>query len=132
MSFEVEKKEKYVLLTVTSERFDITISPDIKTAVIEFQKEGVKNIIFDLKKTKYCDSSALSSIIVANRVCEKAKGSFILCNASDMVKKLIKVSQLDNIIQMTPTLNEAKDYLFMEELERDLDEGNGNEDNKKV
>jgi hypothetical protein len=37
-----------------------------------------------------------------------------------MVEKLLKISQLDSIITTTPTLPEAIDFLFMEELERDL------------
>jgi hypothetical protein len=39
------------------------------------------------------------------------------------VSKLISISQLDTILNITPTIEEAVDFLTMEEVERDLGKG---------
>jgi hypothetical protein len=44
----------------------------------------------------------------------------VLCGACDAVKTLIKISQLDSILTSVPTLDEARDYIMMEELEKDI------------
>ena len=71
---------------------------------------------------KYCDSSGLSALLIGNRVCKEANGSFIISTVQPTVMKLITISQLESILNITPTLPEAIDFLFMEELERGLGE----------
>jgi anti-sigma B factor antagonist len=43
-----------------------------------------------------------------------------LCGLSEEILKLVKLSQLDSILNITPTLQEAVDFVLMSELERDL------------
>jgi len=38
----------------------------------------------------------------------------------DSVSKLISISQLDSVLKITPTLNEAVDLVYMDEVERDI------------
>ena len=71
--------------------------------------------------TRYCDSSGLSAILVANRLCKNANGSFVLSGLQRSVAKLISISQLDTILNIVPTIDEAHDLLAMEEVERGLD-----------
>ena len=120
MNFTTKKYDNYSLVTVITDKLDALLSPELKADFVLINKEGVKNILLDLSKVKYCDSSGLSALLIGNRVCKESKGSFIVCGIQPMVEKLLKISQLDSIITTTPTLPEAIDFLFMEELERDL------------
>jgi anti-anti-sigma factor len=120
MSFEIEYKEKYTLVRSTVEKLDGTVSPLLKSEFVVINNKGVRNIILDLKNTRYCDSSGLSAILVGNRLCKNANGTFIVCGLQDVVKKLIAISQLDTILNITPSFTEAEDLLFMEEVERDI------------
>ena len=70
----------------------------------------------------YVDSSGLSSILTANRIW-KDYGSFVMTNVkSDSIHKLIEISKLDGILTIIPTVEESVEYVFMEDLERDLTE----------
>lgn len=120
MSFDTNKYDNYTLITFNSEKLDSIISPDLKSALVLINKNGERNILMDLSTVKYCDSSGLSALLIGNRLCKEANGSFIVCGIQPMVKKLLKISQLDSIITETPSLPEAIDYLFMEELEREM------------
>ena len=52
----------------------------------------------------------------------KDLGSFILTGLEHpAVKKLIEISRLDTVLTIVPTLEEAVDFVFMEEIERELD-----------
>lgn len=122
MSFTREKTEHYTTLRVDSEKLDSTIAPELKSELLLINKDGVSNIILDLSKIRYCDSSGLSSVLVGNRLCKNDNGTLILAGLQPSVRKLITISQLDPVLQIVPTVSEAIDYLFMESIEKDLND----------
>ena len=122
MNFEIEKKDNYAVVKVKAEKLDSQISPSLKSELVVLNADEFKNIIIDLEDTRYCDSSGLSAILVANRLCKNSGGSFVLCGLQRSVSKLISISQLDTILSITPTRSEAVDLLAMESIEKDLDD----------
>ena len=123
MNFEVDKKDNYALVKVKVEKLDSHVSPALKSELVVLNADEFKNLIVDLTDTRYCDSSGLSAILVANRLCKNSNGTFILTGLQRSVSKLISISQLDTILNITPTIQEAVDFLTMEEVERDLGKG---------
>ena len=120
MKYSVEKREKYVVILLQEGKLNSLTAPKLKSELVLFNAEGFNSIILDLKEVQFVDSSGLSSILVAHRLCKEAGGTFVLCNLSDAVKKLIKISQLEGILNIFPTTSEAKDFVMIEELEREL------------
>ena len=123
MKYTVDKQEKYTLLQLNEMKLDATVSPQLKSEFVTLNAEGNKNIIADLSQVKYIDSSGLSAILIGNRLCQDADGSFFLAGVTDHVMKLIKISQLDTVLDLLPTVEEAVDAVFMNELENDLRKG---------
>ncbi len=109
MSFQIDKTEKYTIIKLLAEKLDSNLSPALKSELVLISSDGVKNMIIDLTDTRYCDSSGLSAILVANRLCKNSQGVFVLCGLQEPVKKLISISQLDTILNITSTLIEAKE-----------------------
>jgi anti-sigma B factor antagonist len=121
MKFSADKHDTYVIVKLNEEKLTSSISSELKTEFVMFNSQDFKNIVLDLSETVYCDSSGLSAILVGNRLCKNSGGSFILTGLQDHVKKLISISQLDNILTIIPTTSEAVDYLMMEQIEKNLD-----------
>lgn len=128
MHFETQQNDRFALITSKVEKLDSIKAPDLKSELVYLNKQGYRNVIVDLSTSKYCDSSGLSAILVGNRLCKELDGSFVLAGIQEGVQKLISISQLDEVLNVTPTVNEAKDLLFMEEVERDL--GDENDENQ--
>ena len=120
-NFTINKKEKYTLLTIHAEKLDSRVAPSLKSELVLINAGGEKNLILDLNECRYCDSSGLSAILIGNRLCKNVKGTFVLTGLQDSVSKLISISQLDSVLQITPTLDEAVQLLYMDEVERGLD-----------
>lgn len=120
MKYAVEKAEKYTLLKIEEEKLDSTIAPQLKSELVNINTTGVANIILDFSSVKYVDSSGLSAILVANRLCESTGGALVLCQLNDHVMKLITISQLTTVLNILPTKQEAIDSVFLNELEKDL------------
>lgn len=120
MKFTVDKHEKYILITLNEGKLNSLVSPQLKSELILTNAEGQRNIVLDLSNVKYADSSGLSSLLVGHRLCKNASGVFILTGINEAVSRLITISQLDSVITIVPTVDEAIDLIFMEEIEKEL------------
>ena len=107
MEFKIEKRNDYTLIQVLEEKLDTHIAPTLKSELVLVSGNGEKNIILDLSKCRYCDSSGLSAILVANRLCKNANGTFVLTGLSDAVERLITISQLDTVLNITSSVEEG-------------------------
>ena len=120
MKFSVDKHEKYILIKLNESKLNSLVTPQLKSELILINSEGQRNIVLDLSQIKFADSSGLSSLLVGHRICKAAEGSFILCGLNDSVSRLITISQLDNVLTIVPSSEEAIDLIFMEEIEKEL------------
>ena len=107
MDFKVEQQPNYTLIRVLHEKLDTHVAPSLKSELVLISGNGEKNIILDLSKCRYCDSSGLSSILVANRLCKNAGGVFVLTGLNDAVERLITISQLDTVLNITMNVEGA-------------------------
>ncbi|MDX2445227.1 MAG: STAS domain-containing protein [Bacteroidales bacterium] len=117
MELNIEKRSDYTLIQVLEEKLDTHIAPNLKSELVLVSGNGEKNIILDLIKCKYCDSSGLSAILVANRLCKNANGIFVLSGLSEAVERLITISQLDTVLNITETVEEAETLIQTAEKE---------------
>lgn len=121
MKYSVDKQDRYTVFQLEEENLNSVVAPDLKSEIVILHNEGVNNLIFDLSKVKYVDSSGLSAILTADRLM-KTNGSFVLTGIEQpAVKKLFEISRLDSVLSMAPTKQEAVEYVFMEELQRELE-----------
>jgi anti-anti-sigma factor len=120
MKYSIDKQEKYTLLRLNEEKLDSSIAPQLKSEMVTLHAEGVRNIILDLSEVKYTDSSGLSALLVGNRILQEDNGIFVLTKLSDHTMKLIKISQLDSVLNILPTVEEGIDAVFMHEIEKDM------------
>lgn len=111
MSFKVQKKDQYTIVKTSVEKLDTTVAPSLKSELVILNSDGVQNIIMDLSATRYCDSSGLSAILVANRLCKNAGGTLVITGLQEPVKNLISISQLDSILNIADSLEEGIDML---------------------
>jgi len=108
MDFNIESRDTCTVIQVLTEKLDTHIAPALKSELVLVSGKGEKNIILDLKRCLYCDSSGLSAVLVANRLCKNAGGVFVLCGLNEAVERLITISQLDTVLTITDAVEEAE------------------------
>jgi len=112
MKYQIEKSELYTLLTLEEEKLDATLSPELKSEMVTLQTQGTQNLILNLSKTKYADSSGLSALLTGNRTYTENGGGFILSEVSPFVEKLLTISQLNNVLTILASDEAAKDLIL--------------------
>ncbi len=111
MSFEIVKKENFTLVSVLSDKLNSLNAPDLKSELVVVSGQGERNIILDLSRCKYCDSSGLRAILVANRLCDEAIGTLIISGLQSEVENIFRISMLDSVLLITQSVEEAADLL---------------------
>jgi anti-anti-sigma factor len=107
MDFSVNQDNGTAVVQVNVERLNAGNASDLKAELVLLNKNSVNNIVIDMSKTKYCDSSGLSAILVANRLCKDTNGQFVLSGLQPNVQKLIEIAQLDRVLSIEGTKEEA-------------------------
>jgi len=126
MKFSTEIREKIAIVKSHVEKLDALHAPELKGELVRIAKEGTVHMILDLSESRYCDSSGLSAVLIGNRLCRDAEGSFVLTGLQPSVEKLVQISQLDKVLKIVPTASEGFDLLVMEITESEL--GSENEE----
>ena len=121
MKFSVDKHDKYVTLELKEIRFTNEIAPGVKSELYLLNAEGFKNIIVDLSAIKECnDAQDLSCLLVGDRLCKSAGGLFIVTGINDEIAPIIELSNIFQSVMFVNTSEEATDFIFMDELEKEF------------
>ncbi len=112
--YDIQKKDNHTVIRVLAEKLDTNIAPALKSELVLIAGNGEKNMVIDLSACRYCDSSGLSAILVANRLCKNSKGTFVLTGLQTAVERLITISQLDTVLNIKDTLEESEKYIEQE------------------
>lgn len=112
MNFEIIQKDSFTLIQTKVEKLDASNASDLKDELQLLTKSAVNHIVIDCSLTKYCDSSGLSALLMANRICKDTNGKFVLCGLQSNVEKMIKIAQLDKVLVITETLENASGLIL--------------------
>jgi len=107
MAFEIRKNDNYTLIKATDGKLDTSNAQELKSELVMLNSKGEKHIVLDLAECSYCDSSGLRAVLVGNRLCEDAIGTFIISNLQPEVENLIRLSLLHTVLLITKTIEEA-------------------------
>jgi len=100
MDFTVTQDNGTAIIQLNVERLNASNASGLKAELALLNKQSINNIVIDMANTKYCDSSGLSALLLANRLCKDTNGMFILCGLQDNVQKLISIAQLDKVLNI--------------------------------
>jgi anti-sigma B factor antagonist len=107
-NYELKKIGETAIFKLNEKRFDASIAGFVKGEfTILLHTEEVKHFIVDLSEVEYCDSSGLSAILLAFRIIQSNEGQLRLAAPTKSVKSLIEISQLDRVLKINSSVDEA-------------------------
>lgn len=107
-NYELKKIGDIAIFKLNEKRFDASIAGFVKGEfTILLHTEDVKKLVIDLRDVDYCDSSGLSAILLAFRILQANEGQIRLAAPTKNVKTLIEISQLDRVLTIYETVDEA-------------------------
>ena len=108
VNFELRKENNIAIFKLLEKNFDAQIAGLVKGELtILLTADEINKLVFDLSEVEYCDSSGLSSILLAFRILQSRGGHIRIAAPQKSVRTLIKISQLNRILPISETIEEA-------------------------
>ena len=108
INFEFKKDGDVAIFKLLEKSFDASIAGLAKGELtILLSADDINKLVFDLSEIEYCDSSGLSAILLSFRILQSKDGQIRLASPQKSVRTLIEISQLNRILPIKETVEEA-------------------------
>jgi len=87
---------------------------ELRNAVADFIEQGTKNLIIDLSKVTYLNSTAIGVLVSAHTTFAKNKGRVKLCGINKSINNIFVITKLTLVFDVTETREDAVRALTQE------------------
>lgn len=107
MSFTISEKYNCVVIEFKGNVMGGPDTVSLNEKLHELIESGKTNVVVDLARVKFMNSSGLGMLIGALTTMRKAGGDLRIANASDKIESLLIVTKLITVFKHYPSLDEA-------------------------
>ena len=123
MELKIDTKEKFTVVTPILPELSANIAAEIATTCTEQLQKEVKNVILNLESVSFVEESAAEALRELQQKFYENNTSFVICSLQPSVEERFEKMELLELLNITPTESEAWDIVQMEEIERELLDG---------
>lgn len=130
MRLKIDTKEKFHVITVEEPIISATMTEELDKKLLSYlQNDGnqtnghVKSVVIVLSQTELIEMEAAEKLAFIQSQFYEQGASFVICELTDTVEQFLDEHELLEILNVVPTESEAWDIVQMEEIERELLDG---------
>ena len=120
MNVKTDTKEKFTVIKPIDADITAEKSAELKKILTELLNSEQPNVIVNLELVETAVSELVDVLAEMHEIYYQDDHSFVVCGFSKMLLEVLVEKELDDIINLTPTESEAWDIVQMEEIEREL------------
>ncbi len=123
MNVKTDTKEKFHAITVQEPSLSATMTDELSNCLLPYLQNDVKNLVLILKNIETMDIAAGEKLVYIQQKFYENNASFVICEMQKAVEKFLDQNNLLEMMNVTPTQSEAWDIVQMEEIEREMMNG---------
>jgi anti-anti-sigma factor len=123
MNVKIDTKEKFHVITVPGPVLSADMAVNISKTLAALLGQPVRNIILNMKDITVIEPEAGEILATLQQQFYEQNASFVVCEMSQEVEQQLDQVSLLELLNNTPTESEAWDIVQMEEIERELLDG---------
>ncbi|OJU25305.1 MAG: anti-anti-sigma factor [Sphingobacteriales bacterium 41-5] len=123
MQVKIDTKEKFHVITPVDTEISATMADGMRVALLPFLQSEVKNVVLNLENVTHIDEGGAEQLLQIQQEYYQENASFVSCCLQKPVEDFLTNSELIELFNITPTESEAWDIVQMEEIERELMDG---------
>ncbi len=97
---------KFLIISLEGE-LDVENSSSLKNEVRNMVSSEHPNLVIDLRKVDYVDSSGLGTLIALQKAARFNGGALSIVGASEQIRRVMKMTNIDKLFELYNTLKEA-------------------------
>ncbi|MDR9418312.1 STAS domain-containing protein [Gracilimonas sp.] len=115
MNYNVSERYNCVIISLKGNVMGGPDAEEFRDQLHKFIDEGKKEVIVDLGKVKFMNSSGLGILIGGMTTMKNAGGEMVICQADKKIESLLMVTQLIKVFNHFRTLDEAVEHFSDDE-----------------
>ena len=123
MEFKIDTKEKFSVIELLETSLNVKLAVYLKNVCLSCLEKEVRNVVLNLNEVEVIDLDVALAIVDLQQSFYDKNASFVICNIKPAVLKVFEEEEIDEMLNQTPTESEAWDIVQMEEIERELLDG---------
>ena len=120
MEFKFDTKPTYMVVTPVSAALDANLAVGLQQKMSELLGKGNNNYVVDLQHCVTTENANLDILAQIHDECYSNGNSLVYTGLQEDVLNALRDKELDESVNIAPTMQEAVDIISMEILERDL------------
>ena len=109
MKINLQQEGGVTTAVIDETRLDASVAPEFKSAMEAIITSGNDQLIIDISKLSFMDSSSLGAMVAVLKKIG-ATGKMVIFGASGTVLELFKLTRMDRIFTLTNDIETAKTY----------------------
>lgn len=123
MQVKIDTKEKIYVITIQETELTANMTEQIQESLLIYSKIPTKNVILNVEDINNIDDAAAETLINIQQSYYEQGASFVICNLQSSLLQKLDSTGLLELMNEVPSLLEAMDIIHLEEIERELLEG---------
>jgi len=123
MEVKIDTKEKFHVITLLDPNLSATMTEELFNRLLSYLQSDIRNIVLNLKELQSLDNISAENLVNVQQKFYENNASFVICELQPQVEEFLDKDQLLEMMNITPTESEAYDIVQMEEIERELLDG---------
>lgn len=109
LDIKVERDGDVCVMSLDGE-VDVYTAPALKQRIVDAVEDGCVNILVDMEKVGFIDSSGLGVLVSGLRRVKERSGAIRLVCTKDNILKIFRITGLDKVFPIFPTRQEAVQF----------------------
>jgi anti-anti-sigma factor len=123
MEVKIDTREKFHAITILEPSLAANMTENLNNCLLPYLQSDVKNVVLNLRDIHSIDNAAAERLVQLQQQFYENSASFVICELQKSVEETLDKQSLLELINVTPTESEAWDIVQMEEIERELMDG---------
>lgn len=123
MNVKIDTKEKFCVITPQDAELTANMTAEFQNLLLLQLKSDVKNVVLNLNAVSLLAPETAEMLMQCQQHFYEQLQSFVVCNLQTHVEAQLEAAGLLELMNITPTESEAWDVVQMEEIERELMDG---------
>lgn len=118
-NLKIDTRDRFEIISLPSGQFDMRCAGKVAEEV-EACRQNARSVILNCESSNGMDEDIFPYLAGWHEALYADACSFVLCACSATIKAQFAASELEDMLNLAPTLAEAIDIVSMEDVEREL------------